>query len=73
MSADTKDLVLEQLRHMRAKLEAIANEQTNHGVQLSAIGQQLAGMTTAIYGGLSELGEIKRRVERLERREEIAQ
>jgi hypothetical protein len=42
-------------------------------LQLSAIGQQLAGPTAAVYGGESEVDERKRRVERIERRLELTE
>jgi hypothetical protein len=40
-------------------------------IQLTAIGQQLAGLTTAVYSGKSEIEAIKRRLERVERRLEL--
>ena len=39
--------------------------------EIAALGQQLAGLTTAVYSGKSDLEDMKRRVERLERRLEL--
>ena len=36
------------------------------------MGQQLAGLTTAVYSGKSDLDSLKRRVERIERRLELS-
>ena len=42
-------------------------------MQLSAMGQQLAGLTAAVYAGHSEVDSLKSRVERIERRLNIAE
>jgi hypothetical protein len=36
------------------------------------MGQQLSGLTAAVYSGKSELDSLKRRVERIERRLDLA-
>ena len=41
-------------------------------VQLAAMGQQLGALITAVYGGKSEIDELKRRIERMERRLELS-
>ena len=64
----TADLVLEHLRHIRADLADIKREVTANTVQLSAMGQQLAGLTTAVYSSKGDVDELKRRIERIERR-----
>lgn len=49
MTADIESLVLERLRAIRADIADIKREVTANSVQLSAMGQQLAGLTAAVY------------------------
>ena len=72
MNADElTSLTLEHLRAIRAKQDEQGNELAVIRLELSAIGQQLAGLTTAVYSGKSELDDLRRRVERIERRLEL--
>ncbi len=71
MTAEIESLVLEHLRAIRAKQSEHDERLTQIELQLSAMGQQLGALTTAVYGGKSELDSVKRRVERLERRLEL--
>jgi predicted nucleic acid-binding Zn-ribbon protein len=71
MTADVENLVLEHLRAIRADIADLKREVTGNTLQIAALGQQVAGLTTAVYGGKSDLEDIKRRVERLERRLEL--
>jgi hypothetical protein len=71
MTAEIENLVLEQLRAIRADIADLKREVTGNSVQLSAMGQQLAGLTAAVYGGKGDVDELKRRVERIERRLEL--
>ena len=71
MTADTENLVLEHLRAIRATLGEHSNELAGIRLEISAMGQQLAGLTAAVYSGKSELDSLKRRVERIERRLEL--
>ncbi len=71
MTADIDSLILEHLR-------AIRSTQTEHGERLanlelavSAMGQQLGALTTAVYSGKSELDGLRRRIECIERRLEL--
>ena len=70
---DTVDnLVLEHLRAIRADLADLKREVASNSVQISAMGQQLAGLTAAVYAGKSDMDEIKRRLERVEHRLELS-
>ena len=70
---DTVDnLVLENLRAIRADLADLKREVASNSVQISAMGQQLAGLTGAVYAGKSDMDEIKRRLERVEHRLELS-
>ena len=68
MTTDIESLVPEHLRAIRADLGDVKARITDVEVPLSAMGQQLVGLTTAVYSDRSELDELRRRVERIERR-----
>lgn len=61
-------VTLEHLRAIRADLADVKREVANNSVQIGLLGQQIGALTTAVYTGKSEMEDIKRRVERIERR-----
>lgn len=65
-------VTLEHLRAIRATQADHGDELAAIRMELSAMGQQLAGLTTAVYSSKSELDSLKRRVERIERRLELS-
>ena len=71
MTDNVENLVLELLRAIRADIADLKDRMTGVEIQLSAMGQQMAGLTTAIYSGKSDMDTLKRRVERLEQRLEL--
>ncbi len=71
MTADLESLVLEHLRAIRATQADHSEQLAQMNVQLSSLGQQVGALTTAVYAGKSELNDLKRRVERIERRLEL--
>ena len=71
MTDNVENLVLELLRAIRADIADLKRDVTGNTVQMAALGQQPAGLTTAVYSGKSDLEDVKRRVERLERRLEL--
>jgi len=71
MTAEIESLVLEHLRAIRSDLADLKREVTGNSVQLSAVGQQLAGLTAAVYASKSDVDERKRRMDRVERRLEL--
>jgi polyhydroxyalkanoate synthesis regulator phasin len=71
MTENVENLVLEQLRAIRATQTEHGNRLIQIELQLSAMGQQLGGLTTAVYSGKSELDELRNRVDRIERRLEL--
>ncbi len=71
MTAEIESLVLEHLRAIRTDLADLKREVTGNSVQLSAMGQQLAGLTAAVYAGKSDVDDLKRRMDRIERRLEL--
>jgi predicted nucleic acid-binding Zn-ribbon protein len=68
MTAEIDSLVLEHLRAIRADLADLKREVSGNSIQLSALGQQVAGLAVAVYSGKSDLDEVKRRIDRIERR-----
>lgn len=71
MTADIENLVLEHLRAIRADMADVKLRVTQIDVQLSAMGQQLAGLTSAVYSGKSDMDDLRRRIERIEKRLEL--
>ena len=71
MTAEIDSLVLEHLRHIRADITDLKREVASNTIQLSAIGQQLGALTTAVYGGRSDIDDVKRRIDRIEMRLEL--
>ncbi|MCF7996844.1 MAG: hypothetical protein K9L32_13060 [Chromatiaceae bacterium] len=57
MTDSVENLVLEQLRAIRATQTEHGNGLIQIELQLSAMGQQLGGLTTAVYSGKSSSGD----------------
>ena len=55
MAADIESLILEHFRSIRADIAKLKRETVSTNVQLAAMGQQLDALTTAVYGGKSEI------------------
>lgn len=73
MTNEPDNLVLELLRAIRGDITELKRDSLATTMQLSAMGQQLAGLTAAVYAGHSEVDSLKSRVERIERRLNIAE
>jgi len=65
-------VTLKHLQALRTDMGELKAHMTGVEVQLSAMGQQLAGLTTAVYSGKSEMDDFRRRLERIERRLDLA-
>ena len=61
-------VTLKPWQALRADMGELKARMTGVEVQLSAMGQPLAGLTTAVYSGKSEMDDFRRRLERIERR-----
>lgn len=72
MTAEVDNLVLEHLRAIRADIADLKREVAGNSLQIAMLGQQVGALTTAVYSGKSEFEDIKRRVERIERRLDLA-
>lgn len=51
MTDEMENMVLAQLRAIREIVDIIKEGQTAIRVEISALGQQVAGLTTAVYSG----------------------
>ena len=71
MTTEIDSLVLEHLRAIRADIADLKREVAGNSIQLSALGQQVAGLAVAVYAGKSDMDEVKRRIDRIERRLEL--
>ena len=71
MTDNIESLVLELLRAIRADIADLKRDVVGNTVQIAALGQQVAGLSVAVYGGKSDLEDVKRRIEHLERRLEL--
>ena len=54
MTAEMDNLVLEHLRAIRADIADLKRETLATNLQLAAMGQQLGGLTSAVYAGKLE-------------------
>lgn len=73
MAIEPDNLVLELLRAIRGDIADLKRDSLAMTMQLSAMGQQLAGLTAAVYSGHSEVDSLKSRAERIERRLNLAE
>ena len=72
MTEADQSLMLEILKRLQADMSDVKRDLAGIRVEISAMGQQLAGLTAAVYSGKSEMDSLKRRVERIERRLELS-
>lgn len=68
MTDNIDNLVLEHLRALRTDMSDIKQRLSGLELQMAAMGQQLAGLTTAVYGGKSDMEAFRHRLEHIERR-----
>ena len=71
MTDQTENLVLEPLRLIRSDIADLRSDVSQVKIELTAIGQQMVGLTTAVYAGQDRMLTLERRVERIEHRLEI--
>lgn len=75
MSDKSQNLVLEQLRYIRAKVDSIQHEMrdgfSNANTRLAAIEQHMSGFHATIGAHSAEINELRKRIERIERRLEL--
>ena len=71
MTENVENLVLEILRRMQGDLGDIKSRLSSIELQMASLGQQVGSLTTAVYGGYGQIDDLRRRVERIERRLEL--
>ena len=71
--AEPDNLILEHLRAIRATQAEHTDRLNRIELQLAAQGQQIGGLTTAVYGGHADLDALRRRIDRIERRLELSE
>lgn len=65
---ETENLVLEQLRAIRADIAESREGQARIETRLTAIEHHMAGLITSFGGQQNDLDSLRRRVERIEQR-----
>ena len=65
------DMVPELLRAIQKSIADLKDAQVATRMEISALGQQVAGLTTAVYAGHDRFAALEQRVERIERRLEL--
>ena len=71
MTADTENLVLEHLRHIRRRVDDIDERLVRVETQITSRGRQVGELTSAYYSAHGDIDLLRRRVERIERRLEL--
>lgn len=71
MTDADQSFMLEMLKRIQADLSDVKRDVAAIRVELSAMGQQLGALTSAVYSGKADMDDLRRRVERIERRLEI--
>jgi hypothetical protein len=72
MTEETTNLVLEHLRHIRPRIDTLADDMRLVILRLGAQHRHLAGLQISEAGQSSEIDRIKERLQRIERRLELA-
>ena len=60
--------MIELLRNIQGDVAAIKREQTSQSLRLSSIEDHMRGTMTSLYGIQSDVGDLKVRVDRIEKR-----
>ncbi|MBL8253812.1 MAG: hypothetical protein JNJ76_09445 [Candidatus Competibacter sp.] len=71
MTEADQSLMLEILKRLQADMSDVKRDLAGIRVEISAMGQQLGALTSAVYSGKSEMDDLRRRVERIEHRLEL--
>lgn len=71
MAEAIDSLVLEHLRHIRSKVDVMAEDVSAVKLRMSAMERHMSGQFINEFGQNEELDSLKRRVDRIERRLEL--
>jgi hypothetical protein len=72
MIEETTSLVLEHLRHIRSRVDGLADDMRQVILRLGAQDRHLVGLQISEVGQNTEIDRIKERLQRIERRLELA-
>jgi hypothetical protein len=72
MAQETDNVVLEHLRHIRSKVDTIEERMGRVELRLAAVEGHLASLVLGEAGQNSEIDRIRHRLDRIERRLELA-
>jgi hypothetical protein len=72
MTEETTSLVLEHLRHIRSRVDGLADDMRQVILRLGAQDRHLVGLQISEVGQNTEIDRIKERLQRIERRLELA-
>ena len=73
MAEETSNLVLEQLRHIRAGVDALRETIADHGVRLSAIEEHTGQELVQLAALNKRMDRFDERMSRIERRLELVE
>lgn len=73
MTDDQTNLVLEHLRHIRGKVDRIADDVQDLKIRVTALEEGMAGVHQGLAGINRRLDRLDERVERIERRLELTE
>jgi len=68
MAGESNNIVLEQLRYIRSKVDTTAIDVTDIKVQLAALQQHMAGFHAVIASHSDELNQLRQLLDRIEKR-----
>jgi hypothetical protein len=71
MAEETNNIVLEHLRHIRARVDGLSDDMRQVILRLGALERHQAGMHISDVNQNAEIDQIKKRLERVERRLEL--
>jgi tetrahydromethanopterin S-methyltransferase subunit G len=72
MTEETTNLVLEHLRHIRSRVDGLSDDMRQVVLRLGSIERHIAGLHVSDVGQNAELDRVKERLDRIERRLELA-
>lgn len=72
MTEEATNLVIEHLRHIRLRVDGLSDDMRHVVLRLGAIERHVAGLHISDVDQNAEIGLIKDRLQRIERRLELA-
>ena len=72
MTEETTNIVLEHLRHIRARVDGLTDDMRQVILRLGAIERHVAGLHISDVSQNAEIDMLKTRLDRVERRLELA-